>query len=433
MAKYGGTNQKIQETLGNGCRGTPRVVTRRPPSPQKALAHARKMIMTIRRAHDRGAHRKADALARIYLDSIDARYFAVLAAYRRLKPHQRPKASKLFDIAKSLNPWAGTQEPVHLWFKQKAGNPHKFRPIMNFGIENRALQYLVLAVLWARSDTHPHQYDRRGHHEAVAEAAKLLEQGHEWAVEIDIANCFPSFDGEKVIDHLPIPKEVTRSVILSGTLNLDYDHDHDYDHDYDYDNQVGPADPDEDSGATFTQLSADARRGFPQGSATSALAVEMLLAPLFEKPPPGGASIGYVDNYLAMAKDQSGAQSMATAFWSALKAHPVGQLRPSRVRYFRPGGSIEFLGHRLQLCDGVVRIEPTKKNKEEFENILRNGLDKIGNFRSNTDRVQRHIKELRRDVYSWTASFKLCDGMDDYRDKALKRIDEAVPVAWKCN
>jgi hypothetical protein len=418
MAEHGGTNENIQEALEDGCRQTPRVVTRRPPSLHKAQAHARKMIMSIRRAHDGGAYKKADALTRIYLDSIDARYVAVWEAYGRLKPHQRPKASRLFDIARSLNPQVGSQEPVHLWFKQKVEKPHKFRPIMDFGIENRALQYLVLPVLQARSDPHPSQYARRGPHAAIARVAELLALGYVGVIETDIANCYQSFDGEKVIDHLPIPKGVMRTVILSGAYNLTLD----------YDDHLGPADP----GDTFAQLSADARRGLPQGSATSTLAAEILLAKLFDKLPPGGKSFAYADNFFITAKDRSDAASINSALWSALKAHPAGQLRPSRVRIFPPGGPIEFLGHRLQLCDGAVRIDPTTRNREKFENTLRNGLDKIGNFRSNTDSVQRHIRELRRDVCSWTASFKLCDGMDDYREKALKQIDKAVPVCWKC-
>jgi hypothetical protein len=35
-----------------------------------------------------------------------------------------------------------------------------------------------------------------------------MKDGFVWAFEIDIENCFPSFDGDKVVDLLPLPSEI---------------------------------------------------------------------------------------------------------------------------------------------------------------------------------------------------------------------------------
>jgi hypothetical protein len=199
-----------------------------------------------------------------------------------------------------------------------------------------------------------------------------------------------------------------------------------------YPSVFGPADPGEDDEVTFARLFAAARRGFPQGSATSAIAVEMLLAPLFEQLPQGGEAINYADNVLMMAKDKNDVVSMCLAFGAALEAHPVGQLRPKEPRVFPPGTPIEFLGHRLELINGMVRISPTQRNIERLETKFANGIRKIKGFNAASDQARRHVQELRRYVSSWLASFKLCDGIESYRVEALDRIDNAVPLFWKC-
>jgi hypothetical protein len=396
--------------------------TRKSRSRAKARAHTNKMIEAIGSAHRSGKCRKADFRTRTYLASIDARYTAVLEAYRHLKPHRRPDARLLYDYALSLNPWEGTREAVSLWLKEKPadsnGNAGHARTILDFGIENRALQYLVLHALVARADLHPWQYGRRGVHAAINRAAELLATGHVWAIETDIENCYPSFDGEKVIDWIPMPKKVTRSVMLGASFNILLG----------YPSIFGPADPGEDDELTFAELFADARRGFPQGSATSHLAVEMLLAPLFEPPPWGGTAIGYADNFLAMAKEENDVRLMTSAFWSALEAHPAGQLRPKQPRIFKPGTPIEFLGHILKLINGAVRIDPSRRNTEKFEATLRDGLRKIEACNSYSDHARRSARELRRFVCSWCVSFGSCSGIEVRRMRALQRIDMAIPA-----
>jgi hypothetical protein len=47
-----------------------------------------------------------------------------------------------------------------------------------------------------------------------------MREGYAWAIELDIDDCFSSFDGQKVPDLLPLPKQVTRSVLLGQYLNL---------------------------------------------------------------------------------------------------------------------------------------------------------------------------------------------------------------------
>jgi hypothetical protein len=72
---------------------------------------------------------------------------AVRRAYKQMPPHLRPDQADLPAIAQRIDPWKGTNEAVHVYRKLKSSKPGHYRLIMNFGIENRALQYLVLSLL----------------------------------------------------------------------------------------------------------------------------------------------------------------------------------------------------------------------------------------------------------------------------------------------
>ena len=231
-----------------------------PPSVARATAHVNKLLMSIRAAHDAGKRKKADQLVCRYLASFDARYLATLEAYQTLKGI-KPDPSILPAVARSLNAWAGSEENVLIRLVPRPGKPDWPRMTFKFGLENRALQLLVLKLLKAQADLHPNQYLMRGTHAAIERVVELLNAGYAWAIETDIHNCYPSFDGEKVPELLPVPKEVTRRVFLCGTYTILL-----------YSGTFGPADePGDDEELIASDLFADARRGLPQGSAASPL------------------------------------------------------------------------------------------------------------------------------------------------------------------
>ena len=81
---------------------------------------------------------------------------------------------------------------------------------MNFGIENRALQYLVRSLLETVFVPHPRQYLLQGGVKAaVYQLAKAMEAGPVCAYELDIKDCYQSFDGKKLTSLIPLPKEVS--------------------------------------------------------------------------------------------------------------------------------------------------------------------------------------------------------------------------------
>jgi hypothetical protein len=317
-----------------------------------------------------------------------------------------------------LNAWTRSDEKVLIQVREKPGNPHRFRTTLEFGIENRARQLLVLRLLKVQANLHPNQYLMRGTHAAIRRVVALLKDGYTWAIETDIHNCYASFDGEKVPDLPPVPKEVTRSILLCGAYILRLPHS----------GICCPADPGEEDKLISSELFADARQGLPQGSAASPLAVEMLLAPLFDELPTNGECLGYADNFLAMGKAKNDVVSMTSALWSALKAHPAGQFWQNPQKVYAPGDPIEFLGHRIQRFPGMTRIDPTPDNLGQFDHKMDIGLRAIKAASSKAVRMKR-IWKLQAYVTSWTAAFKLCADVKIYRESALKQIAWAATMS----
>jgi len=199
-----------------------------------------------------------------------------------------------------------------------------------------------------------------------------MSTGPVWAVEIDVVDCYPSFDGKKLKDLLPIPKEVSEHVLISEHLNLKGGNLAGITKS----GPFGPAGNPEGSTTPEGTLAA-ARRGIPQGSAASPFIAETILAIALREVPKLGDIVAYGDNCLLLAKKESDMVTMMQTLETALKAHPVGLLTPKR-KLFHPGQPVEFLGHRLTLqSSGKIRVESSQKNWEKFERKIKRQLNRL--------------------------------------------------------
>ena len=385
----------------------------------RARAHLEARLTRIQKAHRAGNWRQLRYLTQQYLTSYDARLAATRLASRKMRWDRRPKKTQLRSIAENLNAFQGTREEVRLILIPKG--PDKFRPTLEFGIENRALQYLVLSVLYAVSELHPRQFATRGGvPAAIAKVAKAMKAGNVHASEIDINNFYASFDGNKLVELVPVQKRVIMRVMLSEHLAIlpgkSLHHT--------TASCIGPADTDQGELAPLEKYLADARRGIPQGSAASPILAEMLLAPLLFQVPTGGEVVAYADNILVMTKTESVAVAMTESLRIALKKHPAGQLWP-KIKSFPQGGPIEFLGHRLLTDDGGLRIQPTAENREKFEGRMNRGLAHLKGSSLSASARRRIVRELKSDLSSHVSNFRRCDGMQSYRQHWSARIASA--------
>jgi hypothetical protein len=383
-------------------------------TPVEQRQYADVLLGKVRVAIETGKRKKADYWTRRYLNSGAAKRMAVNEAYRSIKPHRRPDKSILLSIAQKIDPWQGTTEDVIVHLKPKKSNPNDYRPIMDFGIENRALQHLVFPVLRELVQLHPRQYGTRGGtHAAIKQAVAALSSGFVWAVEVDIKDCYKSFDGKKLTSLIPLPKEVSERTLISMYLSMKGGNIID---------AFGPVGAEWSWKFNFDEALADARQGIPQGSAVSPLVAEAMLAVPLYNLPQAGQIVAYADNILLLAKTYDDAVSMKKALWSALEAHPVGRLWP-KANVFEAGQPIEFLGHQLtRRLNGMVDIQPTQANLDRFQNTLGNGLRRLMKQGKTVDVRLREAAGLRRYVRGWSDAFKLCPSVVDLKKRAFKHI-----------
>jgi hypothetical protein len=142
----------------------------------RAERHVAKMLSRAASAHRNGEQKRFRHHSSAYLNSYDARLMAVQQAYEALRPNCRPAIGTLPALAAALDPWSGTNEPVRVSVKPKKNGD--YRILSDFGITNRALQYLVSPLIKATTDLHPHQYGcQGGTHAAIQYVRQMQSEG----------------------------------------------------------------------------------------------------------------------------------------------------------------------------------------------------------------------------------------------------------------
>ncbi len=310
---------------------------------RRAENEEEKLRAKIGRIRTGGQYERARRYQNLYLRSRRAKLAALMEAYRKLKKHRRPPIEDLPGIAERLDPWSGSNEIVRFFPVPKATGG--YRPIIDPDIENRALQILCARAMLPFADPHPNQFAvNGGRTQACLRLAEAIEnEGFKWATEIDVKDCYLSFDERKIPDFLPLPERVARNDVLAAHLNLrPYKHKH-------------------------AGMIRRVRKGFPQGSAASPLGVEIQLAPVirdFLEMHRNVCVINYADNTWLLTRTKREACS-TEALRDALRRHPAGPLDvrimpPRRVDY-----GFSFLGYKAKARGGRVSFQPTDHHFSE--------------------------------------------------------------------
>ena len=229
--------------------------------------------------------------ARLILTSYDAKVAATKAAYKSKGRPRVPEEMK--GVAEKICPWKGSSEPVKVYSVPKGSSGHH-RIIMDFAVENRALQYLIALILRTTANLHPYQFGTKGVPYAIDRVASKMAEGYVFTRELDIQDCFPSFVEEKLPEFLPLPKEVIRHVIVAAHLNLVSGNLHEV---------FGHAEAGVEA-PFVTDAFVQARQGIPQGSAASNIVCEIVLSSAYHALPESAAVAGYADNTLLMGKTE---------------------------------------------------------------------------------------------------------------------------------
>lgn len=386
---------------------------------RKAQRHEARLFECIRNAHRAGKPKCAAYWTRRYLNSVDAKHVALVEAYRDLKPHRRPGKVDFRKQAEKVNPWRGTTEPVVAHLKAKESNAFDFRLIMDFGLENRALQQLVERPLMAQAGIEPHQFMfHGGRPRAVEVALDALAAGFNYVTEIDIRNFYPSVNGGFLHTALPLPPKITHKVIEACSLPI-------------IPGNLIPlfgygsaAEWEGDSDVFVSTVLSKARTGIPQGSGLSPLVGEIVLAPILAGLPDLGRWVSFADNILLMSKNKGDGLSMIKALGDALYASPAGPFEPKETFPIGQHQEFDYLGYCFFHAHGHWHVRPTEQNLENFDNSVRRGVRRI--VTAAQKHKQEKIDDLKDYVVSWTSAFSAWPDVQGLRLKTLARTDRLI-------
>jgi hypothetical protein len=389
---------------------------------QRTKSHSRvvERLEKIREPAASGKRKLVRHLIHQHMNSFDTKLIAVDEANKKMKRHRRVKAEQIIGIAERLDPWRGTKEPVLAHMKGKKDSSGNYRWVMNFGIENRALQQMTRDILRFAGRIAPGQYGCSGGVKAAGKAVlKNLDDGYVYVAEVDIKNCYPSFNREGITTVLPVPKEIVNKVLTSHCLNIVLGNPKDI---YQF-STVGSKEEADDIREFSEPLLAEARQGIPQGSAVSPVVAELVLAPIVVDLPEFGRVVNYADNFLVMAKSEPDAVSMLKALRSAFKANPVGPLTLKVDPVTEAGAGFDFLGYEFRKSGNYAHCQPSQKNHARFKNKW-DRLHRCVPASESENECNAHLAQLRKHTLSWANSFPLWEEAEAFKLARIAAVDE---------
>jgi hypothetical protein len=375
----------------------------------------RKLFRRIENASRRGSIEQSRSAIWVYLSAFSPRACAAEKALKRSRRGKRGQPiewAEIEQLARSLNVRRDSGEPVRISWKQKSSGG--WRPICAFGVRERAIQYLIKSALEAAGCGRPEQYNLPGRSkdQLIKKAADWMEGGFEWAVLLDIKDCFGSLATEGLKECLPLPRATTERHIAFGHLRLR----HHRRNRRRYTRKIVPI-PAQSSPSSI------GRTGIPQGSAVSSLVAAHALSDLFDLIPDGSPFGQFGDDIVVFARTRSEACTILKALEDALSKHPCGPigLRRKEIASCREG--FEFLGYFLWKVEERAMVRPSDRNREKFWRRLIAALNADYNAGRNAPQVAEEVLDR------WLSGSPYLRDSTNFRMLALNELSSRLLLA----
>jgi hypothetical protein len=285
----------------------------------------------------------------------DARLVSAFAANKKLKPLHRQTLESCLSVPSLLE--FSSPLPAQVRVHPKAKKSGGVRPIHNFGLLHRTSQHMVDRIMSAYYKPRWFQYTQRGTHAAAKEVKAYLGAGQVHLARLDIEDFYPSFELEKLVTELPLPKEVVENVVVGRHMKVVLDQE------FMKGGLSVPSLP-----HTLDDLLHTARLGVPQGSACSPIVssycVSRLIWAMWFPTMSLEPLVNYADDFLLPSSSQKLLEKKIGALTKAVAFLPGGhfELKPE-VKGDAANG-FDFLGHRFQIVDGKLTTSPTEANRQ---------------------------------------------------------------------
>lgn len=373
---------------------------------EKALNVTDTKLDLLRKASMTEDTETADLLVLDLLTSKKSKMAGVIRYALRLSAKDRPtlyecvKCIQMLDLQKPL------KEKARVYPKKKVGKD-EWRPIAEFGIQHRAAQKMIEAILGPTFKPRKFQFTQRGVPQTIARVRARADAGHHHFVQQDISGFFLHFEEDALKMALPLPTWAVEHVVMGRQT-------------------VWAGEGAQLSfhlWVSHSMLIQQARRGLPQGSSTSSIIAMIECAKLKLSHELESALFNYADDFLSLFKTAEEAVSAAEELQDAVGELPGGNfsLKQKGIGHLSKGCT--FLGHHIQLVDGVLRIAPSDQNYIRLTSRLEAiekacGAFSIGVIGEKFTLEQKHkvlqaIADSCHYLNSWLAAFSECTDLDD--------------------
>ena len=343
---------------------------------------------------------------------------SAIRANQKLPAKKRRPLEDCITVAHSLDLSKPLKEPVNVWLKNK---PKGYRIIHDHGLKHRTAQDLVKRVMDVVFVPRPFQFTHLGVQAAIKQTKALISAGYVHAAHLDIKNFYGSFELEKLLNELPLPKEVVEHAVAGRHMETTWD-------------------PERMKGKTLspslsshTVLQLEARLGIPQGSACSSIIDAYCMARLQWFPIADVVLLNYADDFLLLATSVAAREKAIDGLTEAVGNLPGGNFKLVVKEKSAAASGVTFLGHLLQTVGGKLTTWPREGYNGPYRPLgkLDNRLGKcafqpgalsgaLGKF--NKPEALLFLARYQAVVDGWRAAFSECDQVDRILENAYLNV-----------
>lgn len=319
-------------------------------------------------------------------------------------------------LANTVTPLGLMDEPAWVFPKEKTSKTG-YRAIFKFGDRYRVAHRMLANVIEAQTFTRKFQLFDQGVNKAIVRMLSQIDQGNVWLAELDIKDFYPSFTKEGLIEFLPVPSTAVEAALTGQKMVLKC-------------GALPPLYPN-----TAAHLIKVARRGLPQGAASSPAVSHLCVSRLVMDTCDLEHLNNYEDNFLLLAKSKGELEERVKRLVDAVGSLPGGQFTISLKGMAHAGVGLDFLGHRIKLRDGKAVAEPSEENYLRLISRLNDIVEKAGIYSPVGAKSQVTVLQACSDrlavLQGWMSAFGACDKQCDIWQDAKYLLDDVESEAAK--
>lgn len=324
---------------------------------EQACRNVLKIKARIARATEAGDRKRVRSLERALMHSRSAKYVAAHEANAKLKPNRRKSRHVVRATAAALNLWGRVTGAARVRAIPKSKGSG-YRAIVDYGLEERAAQWLVREVVRPHLQIRNDQFAVKhgGQTAACRRVAELIALGCAYAAEMDIKSCYPNLaeDGvRKLLGALPRRVVEARCLARGGTYHL-----------------VG------EEGQSWGPMGLASEmgvgRGLSQGSLCSPLIAEAAVASVLdevERRPEWPRSVRLVvqaDNIAILSGSKAAVALAIDILGDALERAAVGPLKARSTPIRSTARGFDYLSVHFRKRDGRISVEASPEARSRF-------------------------------------------------------------------